>query len=287
MDESRVSSNGEVAVWKKPSIVLMQVHLIESAHTIESALGRLKQRVESAKNLLQELNASEIGIGPIVLGELEDDDALGQAKIAQQAAMVARQQTFGRPVRPQPKQDADATVFTIATAQWAIQGDTDEERMLSVANLRRRLADIGGASKDEKEEARPVWPTPEEELQSMLAKMSRAARDNRDHRIPRLYFATTLGEEDESLALAEALARARASAERLARAAGKTLGEIAYLSHSSSIDYHSVARMKKHMSVDDWPRICDSTFNQVWDDLRAVQFVVQVTAQFRIERASN
>ncbi len=286
MDELRVMSNGAVSVWKKPSIVLMKVHLVETAATIANALSRLKSRVESAKNLLQELNASDVEIGPFVLGELEDSDALSQARIARQAALVARQQSFGRVVRPRPQKDPDVSVFTVASAQWMIPGDNDEERMISVANLRLRLADIGGASNEEQEDP-PVWPTPEEQIQSVVEKMSLAAGGKRDHRIPRLYFVTTLGEEDESLALVEAVARARESAERLARATGKTLGEVTYLSQSRSVDHHTATSMKKHTSVDHWPRICDSTFNEVSDDMRAVQFVVNVSAQFFIQRADD
>ena len=290
MDDSRVESNGEVAIWKKPSVVLLQVDLIDSAITIENALSRLKLRVEFARNLLQELKASDIRIGPFLLDEVEYADELGQARIAREADVLARPGEFVRPVRPWPKNEVDVSVFTVVTAQWTIQGDNDEERLIFVANLQRSLADISGASNEQQEDARPAWPTGKEELQSIMAKVSKrvlAARHRRDRRIPRLYFVTTLGDEDESKAVGEAIARSRAHAERSARAVGKTLGEIAYLSRSHSVEHETLEATKKNIAVDRWPRICDTTANHVWDDMRAVQFVVKVSAQFRIERASD
>ena len=290
MDASRVESNGEVAVWKKPSIVLLQVYLIDSAITIENALSRLKLRVETARNLLKELKASDIEIGPFVLDEVEDADELGQARIVREAAVLARPGEFVRPVRPWPQNEVDMSVFTVVTAQWTIQGDNDEERLIFVANLKRSLAGIGGASNEQQEDTRPAWPTLKEELQSIMAKMSKsglAAGHRRKRGIPRLYFLTTLGEEDELKAVGDAISRARAHAERSARAVGKTLGEIAYLSHSYSFEHNTREAMQKYISVDRFPRICYETANHVSDDMRAVQFVIKVSAQFRIERASD
>ena len=122
---------------------------------------------------------------------------------------------------------------------------------------------------------------------AQVSEMGLAAGHLRNRHIPRLYFVTTLGEEDESKAVVEAIARSRANAERSARAVGKTLGEIAYLSHSHSFEHDTREAMKKQISVDRWPRICDTTTIHVWDDMRAVQFVVKVSTQFRIERASD
>jgi hypothetical protein len=257
----------------------MQVQLVESADSVDVALGMVKERAEAAKQLLQDLEAEDIELGEFVLSDLDDSDSHGQAKMAKRTAeVIARRQAFGRPTPTNPAQsDADAKVQMGLSAQWSLAGDSDEA-LLFVAKLRRALADIGGAGSED-EETTPVWSTPAEEMQALMS----AAKGSRNVCIPRFFFVSRLSEEQRDKALAEAFERARETAERLARAAGRKLGELKHLSESPHLD-HSAQRsqVRQQLSGEEWPESSHTAYEIVWDDLRAGRFVVSVSTSFEL-----
>ena len=282
MSDARIMSNGEAAVWLRPSTMLLQVQLIESADEIEAALRRLKARVVSARHRLEQLEATDIEFGPFLLGDPVDSDPLGQMQMAKRmAAIRARKPTFGRSTAPAPQPDVDVIVRTRATAQWTLKSDSDDDRVTFVDTIRRRLAGIDGTD-SEAEQPGAVWPTPEEEMQAMMSAVT-AASVPVDYRSPHFYFVTWLSHEQEQDLIAAALVRARDSAERLARSSGRSLGEVVYLTQAPVSDYSNHEFLtKQRLSGDQWPQITEATPNVVWDDLRKVRFVIRVTATFSL-----
>lgn len=280
MSDNHIMAQGEAEVRALPSLVLMQVHLAESAESEDGALSRLKRRMEAAKQLLQEMDAVEIHFGPMLLGDLDEEDALGHAHLAKKAAAMARARSFGRTGASPSSADASETIRVRATAKWRFQGETDEERIKFFSDLRRRLADIADAS-SKPPETPPMWPTPEEEMQAMMANIGREAAPP-DHRIPRYYFATELTTEQEELAYEQAIANAKATAERVVRSSGKHVDALIRVMEHSAVEHNQELHMKQHLSGETWPQLAGPTRSQVWDDMREVRFSFKVSATFEL-----
>ena len=219
---SDVAAQATVTIERPAQIVRMQIDLAGKHKEPKEALAKLKQLRESAGAKVIELGAvkDSIKFGEPFLG------TLGTSPDADMQRMVM--------LRVQGKQVDEAAlkalplVATIRlTAEWPLVGDNSEERLLYGHELKEKIkaADLAG-SKDG-----PALTAEEQELKEELDSapsfgMPQPSKPGE----PSFVFVARIPEEERAKALADAFAKARAQAARLAHAAGMQVGSLRSLS---------------------------------------------------------
>jgi hypothetical protein len=210
------------------------------AGKLPDALAQLQKRKEAAKADLVKLGAQESSIvfDPPAVGSGGPDEE-------QRIEMMMRMQmeTQGRFGPDKPKVSPPITISTSLTAEWPVKATSPEELLIWVHELREKIkaADLSGLEQQKKEiseEEEELAEEMEEQMNSYRGYMSEGQPKPGE---PTFLYVSQVSEEDRTKALTEAFQKAKASAQRLAKAAGVTLGPLRGLnSHMNpSYDEHS------------------------------------------------
>jgi uncharacterized protein YggE len=235
-----VSGIGTVTIEQQPTALRLSVDLIGRGKDLKTALAKLADRREAALIELGRLKADpeSVKIGDPTLATGTSQQAIMQQNLMQQ---LIRQRGTGF------KLELPKVVKTRArlTAEWPLVGKTGEDLLLLANELQERItaADLGGAN--EKAELTPEQAEVLEEMEAMMQNYGeQPIKDGQ----PMFVFVAKITDEQRNAALAEALKKARQRASRLAKAAGRDLGEpLGMIGHSAAVtDYTNLDYQFQH-----------------------------------------
>ncbi len=217
-----VRGTGTVVLSRRPTLLRMHVELLAKGKTPEEALEKLKDRREAAVAQVEMLEAvkESVSCGDPSFSNL-------QAAQKKQFEQMIRQRMSSRG-RKVPKGLQTAKTFSasaVLMAEWPIQGDSPEERLLAVRAMEEKLkaADLGGAKEAEKMSAE------EEEMAEEMANMMGSGEEKVAFGQPVFTYVAEVSDADRKAAMAKAFGKAKKQASELAQAAGVKLGPLAGL----------------------------------------------------------
>jgi hypothetical protein len=219
-----VSGEGSITLERPASRMRMTIVLTEKGPSVKEALAKLSERREAAAIQLQTLKAEKESI-TFTRSALAADD---NNQRRQMEAMIQERLARGASVPKGLQLPKSATVQCTLTAEWPLSKETDEELLIQTKELQDKVAeaDLAGLK-----EAKKLSPE-EAELEEELAAMSSGGYYEESEAKPgepQFLYLARISEAELDKALEEAFGKAKAQAERLARAAGLKLGELATL----------------------------------------------------------
>lgn len=207
-----VSGTGSVVVRQRPSLLLMRLTLRATEQTLELGFAKLRKQCEQVEKWLKRLDAERVEFGEPHFSDQDNGDPMKQ-----HAKRMSSVLAMGK--ASAPKEEAmPQKLNVVATAIWPIGSLSAEQVLIRVDRLRFETADTD--TPPESAETAP-WASPEEQMQEVMARMFESFTDTDK---PVILFVSKLSEEQLTAATTEAVALARRSAERMARAFGKPLG---------------------------------------------------------------
>lgn len=207
-------ATGTAVVRRRPSVLLMKLPLKTGGATLDLGLALSRTRREAAANWLRGLGAARVEIGE---PHFADQAEMDQATRIRLATAKHRPRMPGAEA---PDEEPDRGVRVVLTATWDIAGLSADEALLLLDRLRFESAPPPPAEPAEGAEEPAAWVDPAQMIQQMMRQMTEPPAEDS---APQFLFVTRLGEDDLTRATADALVAARATAERLARAAGLTV----------------------------------------------------------------
>lgn len=280
-----VSGRGVVDIERQPEVLRLQVDVLGKAPTLKEALTILKDQAEAAR-----LQAA-------TLGAVKESIKVGDAEISttksdreQQIEQMLLQQMRARGRGKRDKQPMPVVVSASLTAEWKLKGKTSDELLLEIHELQTAIekADLGGL-----EAASKLSPAEQEIVEEMEDSGYGGFGESEQYQPgkPVFMFAAAISPEDREQATAEAFAKAKAQADRLAKAAGAKLGTLKTLSGGmSGADSEDMASGIYGWSS--YPVVSSIAAEMQRDDSRdeavglkpgKVKFIITVNASFAIE----
>lgn len=237
-----VSGAGVIVVKKQPEVLRLTVQLSEKAKTVKEALAKLKDRRETAILKLETLGAADKSI-TLAPPTLSTAAATRQQQMMQ---MVMRQwRSQGRRIPKALQGNQSVTVVSELKAEWPMKVAAGDELLLASQELidKVKAADLAGLKEPKK-----LTPEEEELAEEMQQAMQQfggfgGGDGEAQPGEPKFLFVAKITEEERAAAMAEAFAKAKKSATRLANAAGMQIGKLAHLegSTTNAEDYSSYA----------------------------------------------
>ncbi|MBI4859910.1 MAG: SIMPL domain-containing protein [Candidatus Riflebacteria bacterium] len=210
-----VTVTGSQLLAGLPDSVRATTAIQEKGADLKTVLAALRQRGQEIHKSLLTLGAEKesIRLSEPILRRVPPE-------LAQQTSMLAQRP---KGLRGKRKQD-DIVLTTTVSARWPLAGADVDAQILRVFQLEKGLLDAAKPTRAGKED-------PDDEEGDQAAQMTRHWAQGEEGKIGAvdLLYSRRLGGDEIDRALKEAFARARASAERLARASGQTLGKLVTL----------------------------------------------------------
>jgi uncharacterized protein YggE len=215
-----VSGSGSVEIKRQPDILRVQFEVMARGKTLKEALQNLTTRREEVRSELTKLGA---GKDAVTFGDpgLADDGSNRRDRV--EMLIRERNRALGK---PKAKGDAPAIVAVTVKVEFPLAAAEPEAFLVAARELQERVkaTDLGGLKDKGK-------LTPEEEEAAAEA----IGRGNGDDELPRgepaFIYVSKITEAERSKALAEAFAKAKKEAQRLAKAAGGELGGLHHLAN--------------------------------------------------------
>lgn len=285
-----VTGTGRVAVSRQPNVLRMTIELPAEGKNVKEAIANLNAERAALAGKLEKLGAAG---DAVTFGEPRIGGASGGAMSMQQRMMrqVMRMQRAGGRAAAKPA-DKDApppkvAVSLTAVAEWPLEGESPEELIVAGYTLREKLR-AGGLAKPPAE--RELTPEEQEEMEemAMMDEDGEAAAPGE----PSFEFVARFTAEERGRAMAEAFAKAKADAARLAAAAGGSLGALRTVSGSASSegydeddDYGFQRAMLQQLGVA--PAGQTGVDEATADEPGAVSLEVTVTAGFGLNSGGS
>ena len=218
-----VHALGVATLEKQPEIIRMSVTLLAKGPDLEQALSKLDDRGKAAVQEVKKLGAVEDSIKP-------EDPQVTAAQTDQEATMrrmVVQRMRGGAAKAKAQKKPASVAVSMRLTAEWKVTAENPKDLLVFVSKLDERIkaADLAGAkefdARTEEEE--------EEEL-AETSDYSPFSEPRTSSGTPQFLYVARISDAEHDKLLAEAFAKGRKDAERLARAAGRELGDLQMVS---------------------------------------------------------
>jgi hypothetical protein len=239
-----ISGNGGVVYRQRPSQLLLVITLKAVAATLELQLTKLQQQREASTKWLMRLGAARVDVGAAHFPDQAPKDPMMHAQLR------TMQRMSGKSTSEEKKEGVRA----VLTAIWDIGALSAEQLLVLLDRLRFETAVIPTTT-EETEEPSP-WSSPEEYMRSMMDRMRSGAHADDD--APEFFFIAKASEEQRTKALAEALARARSDAERVAQFLGVRLGHLTSLTQTNREMEHAAHRMIERQRC--WGRLNGSAY---------------------------
>jgi hypothetical protein len=225
-----VSGAGMVNLERPPTVLMMSVELTGKGKDIKEALGKLKDRREAARLLLESLGAD---MDSVKFAEPGTSNVASDQRSQFEQMVSARVTVSGRATPKGLKIPKSVTVSTVLTARWPIAGQTTEERLIETESLREKIkaADLAGTK-----EPKELTPEEQELMEEMAANMGSYSSSGREEPpgTPQFSYVASITPQQRDAAMADAFQKAKQTAARLAAAAGAQLGPLARLSRSDN-----------------------------------------------------
>jgi hypothetical protein len=216
-ETATVSGVGVVEVKRSPEYLRVQFDVMARGKNLADAMDKLKARQEVVTAELIKLGA---GKDVIVMGEKDVLDEAADRQNQLGRMMAARNKALGK--NPKPKTESPTVVFVALKVDFRLPANDADALMVAAKTLQEKIkaAELGGLKSDGKS-------TPEEEelAEESIGPGNRFS-DEQPRGTPTFVFVAKLTEADRKKAMADAFAKAKQSARRLAESAGAELGEL-------------------------------------------------------------
>jgi len=219
-----VSAVGTATLKRRPAALRVHVEVIAKGRSLKEALTKLKDLREAARVQLDALGAvkQSVSFGEPSLSNVES----AQRK---QFEMMVRQRMTSRG-KQVPKGLQVPKSFAVSSrlaADWPLEGGSAEELLLEAETLKEKIkaADLAGTK-----QAKELSPEEQELAEEMAEMMAQHGEEPVPVGEPLFTFVARITEAERDQATADAFAKAKAQAERLAGAAGVKLGPLVALS---------------------------------------------------------
>lgn len=283
-----VSGSGAATVERQAETLRMNVDLLAKGKDLKDALAKLAERRKAAEEQLKKLgaDAKSIKFG-------EPHISAGQNNPQAQMQMMMRQRMMQQRGRKSAAKSAVAPPVTVAlplVAGWALKGENPEQLLLASHALEEKIKAADLAGRTAAEELSPEEAELAEEAEEEESMTYYNGQEGPKPGEPRFVYVSQISAADRDKAYAEAFERAKASADRLAKAASAELGALQHLSGGgdssadsesygewSGYEYQMFRRMQRTTSTKD-------------DELEAIgprpgvlKFQVHVMASFALK----
>jgi len=211
-----VSGTGSVEIKRQPETLRVQIELMARGKTLKEALDKLKARREEAQATLIQLGARKDGI---ILGDATTADDLAGRQGDVDRMMRDRNRALNK---PPGKVETASIVSGVIRVDFPLPARGADEFLLASRGLQEKIksADLGGLKDKGK-----LTPEEQEAIEEAVGR-PRRGDEGEVRGDPLFFYVSKISEEERSKALAEAFAKAKRDAERLARAAGAELGAL-------------------------------------------------------------
>ena len=284
--QASVSGTGVVLLERQPDILRVKVDVLAKAAKLEDALAQLKERREALNAQLSVLGASEASItfqSPRLTSGLSADQQQMQRMVMQKMRRGGGASALGE---TEPKA---ITVSSNLVAEWPLAATSPEQLLVTAHALQEKIkeADLGG-----KKALEAVTPEEEELLKEMEGMdYYQGPSEQPKPGEPTFVFARKLSDDERVKALAEAFAKAKSQAGKLATAAGAKLGSLRRIEAQASPTYQDPGELYR-MSRTQYYRSFtpmmatepDETGEATGAVATTVQYRIVVSAQFSLEK---
>lgn len=221
--KSVVNAQGSATLERMPEIVRLKIDIPASAPDIREALVKLKAKQESAVKKLKDMGAAEAAIsfeGP-------------RMGVDQAEAMRKRMSMMHGRSNPmedeEEKKPANVNVTIELQAEWPVKAEDSETLLVFAHELQEKIkaADLAGLKDEQLSE--------EEEEKLAEARSQFGGYDPSEQAAPGeplIMYVCTITQQDNDKLLAEAFAKAKAEATRLATVAGAQLDSLSSIGSS-------------------------------------------------------
>lgn len=229
-----VSGHGTAQIEHDPEFMRLQIAILARSATLKDALTDLKDRIEAARLQVTAMGADKdsIKIGEPELSTTKSDrQRQMEQMIRQQMRASGRKRNASKTVSP-------INVSATLTAQWPLNGNNAEELLIEIHELQEKIkaADLAGS-----EEASKLSAAEQEILEELQDSGYDPYGNDSESKpgTPIFTFVSTISKEEYDQATAAAFKKAKDQAERLAQAAGATLGPLKSISSNPASDDNS------------------------------------------------
>jgi hypothetical protein len=229
-----ISASGVATLKKDPQLVRLQMDLVAQGKDLKEALAKLKERREAATKKLSELGAKADSI------RFEDFHAVPAQTDQQQRMRMQRMvQARMRGEKPSAKEAAKKDPVKVSVtlkAEWPLKAGSPEDRLVATSELEDQVreADLAGQKEAEKLSAEEKEEAEEGELEAPTYYGGEEGPKPGD---PVFIYVATVTDEEKAKLLADAFAKAKENATRLAQAAGAQLGALQFLNGGENAAY--------------------------------------------------
>jgi len=285
-----VSGSGAATIERQAETLRMNVELLAKGKDLKDALAKLAERRQAAEEQLKKLgaDAKSIKFG-------EPHISAGQNNQQAQMQMMMRQrmtqkQRGGRGGAAKPAVTPPVTVALPLVAGWPLKAESPEQLLLASHALEEKIKGADLAGRTAAEELSPEEAELAEEAEEDDSMVYMNGQQGPKPGEPRFVYVSQISAADRDKAYAEAFERAKASADRLAKAASAELGALQHLSgggdasvDSDSFDewngyeYQMFRRMQRTTSA------TDDELEAVGPRPGALKFQVNVMASFALK----
>jgi uncharacterized protein YggE len=225
-----VQGRGNHVVKRMPDTVRVFLQVSAKGKTLEEALANLKTRTDGIREQTAKLGGKA---DTVKFSPPDKTDSTQQQQVLEQL----RRQMGGENVPKGLAGPTGITVNSMFSADWPIAADDPHKLLIEADKLQKKIADtdLAGIKADEKRQT-PEEREMAEEMETMMQSQFGGNANIPKPGTPTLTYVAKLSDADRDGAMAEGFKKARADAERLAKAAGIGLGKLA---HVSSMANHS------------------------------------------------
>jgi len=225
-DGQTVQGSGVTIIQRKPELLRLQIELSAKGKTLKEALAKLKATREAAEAKLAKL---EVPASEVKVSDPHINTAMSAQKRQMEMMVRQRMRQGGRKSAKAPAKQIN--VSSTLTAEWKLKPAEPEQMLINAYAIQEavRAADLsGGAAEDD--------AAADEESAEEMAEMVGMYEDPNQPKPgePFFMYVSKISKDDQSKAMAEAYAKARASAEQLTNATGAKLGALRGLSAQAS-----------------------------------------------------
>lgn len=212
-----------------PSVLRLHLMVIGKGKTTEGAMANLKDRREAAVAALEQFGADKRSIA-WTAPAVSEEDAQRRRELER---MIHQRLRSGTRSARKVKLPESVTVACVLTAEWPLEPKDLEALVLIGRKIRDQVIAARLATG---KEAEKLSDEEKELMEEMGAEMGRFSSSDQawDPNRPLVVFVARITPDRRAKARAEALAKVKADAQRLAHAAGVTLGPMLAVSNTSN-----------------------------------------------------
>jgi len=218
-----IMGTGTAVLKRPPATVRMYLMLIGRGKTAEEAVAVLKARRQAATAELVKLGADQKSIQS---SSISVSSAESQRRRQLQSMIRQRMQARGAAAKP-VKLPEVVSVAAMLTAEWPIAAKDPEEMFLMAHELQGKVKAAKLATGKEGDKLSAEEEEVAEEMKADMSSYSPYGEEDFDPNTPLFSYVAKITEEDRAKTTAEAFQKAKADAQRIARAAGVQLGPLA------------------------------------------------------------